>query len=307
MNNRLSRSDYVFSLIIVFMLVCIAAAFFFGVTIGQKKTEQKYMAALAERNNANKKPGAYEQQVLVSFYHTIFSEFHTFQNKWFDRTLEIERHAENADVAAIIRDLSRTADEKAKAIANLSMPESSPLLVEAQQNYIKSLQKFADALKHYESKANGMQPKDLLNDWAQNASLTEAKKYALQAQSQYYAAMVKWNESVGIVKGLELIDKPTWTTQDWGQMGFLTKNSVVANILLTCNRFVPVLPQDITVRVDEWINSGQAQKWNLTEIGSLVQTLIDTRSVRPGDYSQRKQKWTEEEPLPQLPFFFGQD
>jgi hypothetical protein len=307
MNNRLSRSDYVFSLVIVFMLVCIAAAFFFGVSIGQKKTEQKYLAALAERDHANKTPDAYEQQVLVSFYHNIFSEFQTFQNKWFDRTFEIERHAENADVAAIIRDLSRTADGKAKAIAGLSMPESSPLLVEAQQNYIKSLQKFAETLKQYESKASGMQPKDLLNDWAQNGSLTEAKKYALQAQSQFYAAMVKWNESDGTVKGLELTDKQSWTTQDWGQMGFLVKNNVVADILLTGNRFVPVLPQDITVRVDEWINGGQAQKWNLTDIGSLVQTLIDTSSVRPGDYLQRKQERTEGEPLPQLPFFFGQN
>ena len=67
------------------MLVFAVGAFFYGVKIGSDKTEAKlvqYTIHLSS-NNSN---GilAYQQQDLVSFYHTVYLPYREFQNEWFD-------------------------------------------------------------------------------------------------------------------------------------------------------------------------------------------------------------------------------
>lgn len=42
MNKHLTRSDYLFALLFLFMLVCVVGAFFFGMVTGEKKATAKY-------------------------------------------------------------------------------------------------------------------------------------------------------------------------------------------------------------------------------------------------------------------------
>jgi hypothetical protein len=70
------------------------------------------------------------------------------------------------------------------------------------------------------------------------------------------------------------------------------------------NQFLPLYPQDLTVRIDEMIANGQAKKLNLTDVQSIVEMLADTNAARKGDYISGKDKWYAGETMPQLPFFY---
>ncbi|MFK7696465.1 hypothetical protein [Paenibacillus sp. HJGM_3] len=307
MEKRLTRGDYLFSLIIVFMLVCIAGAFFYGVKIGREKTETKYAIIMKNQEEAARKPGAYDQQHLVSFYHSVLVPYREFQLKWFDQLKQLDQGSPSVDPSDVMKDLSRLAAQKMETAFNVPMPATSPLLVEAQQNYMKSMQLFSDTLKKFQSKANGMPIHTLLSELEKDSFLAEAKRFALQGQQQYYAAMTKWNETINPnVPGLDQLGKSPLTMKEWAQMSLIVKNNATANLVLNSRQFTAVYPQDITVRIEELIASGQAKKMNLNDIPAMIDTLLGTNAVRPGDFIQRKQKYFGNETLPQLPFFSEQ-
>ncbi|RKN84619.1 hypothetical protein [Paenibacillus ginsengarvi] len=304
MESRLTRTDYIFSLILVFMLVCVAGAFFFGFQIGQNRAEAEFLAKTTPKEEAAARPGAYDQQYLVSFYHTIYAPYREFTNRWFDKMKELELQ-NGVDASAVMKELSKSADEKYSALANAATSDTSPLLGEAHQNLVKSMKLFAQTTKQYQSKANAMKPGALIDEIDGDSYTREAKKLALQAQQQYYAAIVKWNETIEAeVKGVKLLGLPNLTAKDWSQMNLNVKNAAVSSIMLKDQRFGPQYPQDLTVRVDEMLSNGQAKKMNLNDIESIVNVLIDTNAARKGDYLSSKEKWYSGETIPQLPFFY---
>jgi hypothetical protein len=289
------------------MLVCIAGAFFYGVKIGREKTDAKYAVIMKNQEEAARKPGAYDQQHLVSFYHSILAPYREFQLKWFEQIKQLDQGNPSIDPADVMKDLSRLALQKVTETSTITMPVTSPLLVEAQQNYMKSLQLFSDTLKKYQSKANGMHVSVLLSELDKDAFMIEAKRFSLQGQQQYYSAMTKWNETVDQqIKGLPLLTKSPISVTDWTQMSLVVKNNAAANIVLNGKWFTSYYPQDITLRIEELIASGQAKKMNFNDIPAIIDTLIGTNAIRQGDFIQSKQKYYANETLPQLPFFSQQ-
>src|SRR5690606_3886750 len=138
---------------------------------------------------------------------------------------QLDQGSPSIDPADVMKDLSRLATQKVTETSVTPMPVTSPLLVEAQQNYMRSLQLFADTLKNYQSKANSMHVSVLLTELEKDPYMTEAKRFSLQGQQQYYAAMTKWNETIHpAVKGLSLLDKTPVTLTDWSQMSLVVKN-----------------------------------------------------------------------------------
>jgi hypothetical protein len=305
MDKRLTRTDYVFALMFIFMLVCILAAFFFGLKTGEKNVETKYEKMLTAKTEAAKLPGAYDQQVLVSFYHTIYLPYAEFEKKWFQQLADIELRSTTVDSAAALKELGKIASDKYNALEGKTMPDSSPLLVEAQQNYMKSLKLFADALKSLQSKANAMRGSDLIAAMNQDAFLIEAKSFALAAQKDYFDSIIKWNQTVDA--GFKPIDtSKKISVAEWGQLSLNNKNNYISAIMADSKLFEPYKPQDLTIRIDDFIASGEAKKWNVTDIQQVVKLLVSTDAVRPGDFIKGKQKFYENETLPQLPFFFEQ-
>ena len=115
MDKRLTRTDYLFALMFIFMLVCILGAFFYGLRVGQEKSDQKYDKILHADKAVVQEIGAYDQQVLVSYYHTIFLPFREFQNKWFELMSQIELGNSTVDASAVLKELYKLADEKYNA------------------------------------------------------------------------------------------------------------------------------------------------------------------------------------------------
>lgn len=307
MNKSLNRSDYFLSLIFVFLLVCVAGAFFFGVEIGQRRAETKYTTLMAKEADLAKKPGAYEQQQLVSFYHTIYEPYRAFTDLWFDKMNALAPQGGENDPASVFKDLAKAADEQYAVLSKATAPlDTSPLLGEAHQNLLKGLKLFADAAKKFQAKANSLPPGDLQAEVDKDAFFQEAKKMVLQGEQQYYTSIVKWNETIDPqVKGASLLGQSSLTPTDWSGMSLNVKNAAVSTILLKEANYLPLYPQDITVRIDEWIASGQTQKMNLNDIGSVVDVLAETNAARKGDFAASHDKRYAGETTPQLPFFYA--
>ncbi|WP_248925386.1 hypothetical protein [Paenibacillus hamazuiensis] len=305
MEKRLTRTDYLFAIMFIFMLVVALGAFFYGLKVGKEKSAMKYEEQIAKQNEATKELTAYHQQHLVSFYHTIYQPYKEFQKKWFDQMYEIDATG-SADASGIMKDLGKLASDKYDALSKKTMPDSSPLLQEGLQNYLKSLKLFSEAAKNFQSKANSMKGTDLLAEIEKDAYFTEAKTFTLKAQKNYYDAMVEWNKTI------DPQFKPADTgkrigIKDWSQLNLNMKNDYIAAVMLNGKTFKPYTPQDLTAKIDDLIASGQAKKMNYGEVQQAVDVLVATEAVRPGDFIRQKNKLYGNENLPQVPFFFSQD
>jgi hypothetical protein len=307
MNKRLSRSDYIFSLIIIFMLICVVGAFFYGIQLGTDRVEAKQQELVDKKTELAKGMTSYNQSYLVSFYHTIYLPFKEFQTVWFKDMNDIDIRGNTLDPAALIKELSKLASAKYDTVVTQSMPSTSPLLQEAHKNYLKSLKLFSDAAKSFQSKANSIQVNVLAAEIEKDAYFKEAKSFALQAQKQFYDSIVLWNETVEVdaLKGALFVNHDPLPLTEWNQMNFNIKNQYVTGIMLKNKYFKPYNPQDLLIGIDEMIKSGQAKKMNVNTVQALTDILVGTGAVRQDDFIQGKMKWYGTEKIPQLPFFFS--
>jgi len=302
MDKRLTRTDYLFALTFIFMLVCILGAFFYGLKIGQQKADERYAKMMNASKPATKEVGAYDQQVLVSYYHTIFLPFREFQNKWFEQMNQIGQGNSAVDASAALKELSKVADDRFTALQAKSMPESSPLLVQSHQSYLKSLKLFTDGLKDLQSKANSLSATQLMTAINNNSFIQEAMTQALSAQKDYFESIVAWNETFD--HDLEVFDPNNTANLDqWRAMNVNVKDLYITAKLLKNKAFTPFFPQDLTARIDEFIAAGQTQKLNVNDVDQTINLLLSTDAVRTGDFVKGKAKFYSKEQLPQLPFF----
>lgn len=304
MEKKLKRTEYVYSLLFIFVLVCALGAFFYGVQIGTDRAEAKYNQILEDKKEPSKF-AAYDQQYLVSFYHTIFSPYRDFQKKWFEYTDDIELQRKSVDPASLFKELSKLADEHYSMLEKASMPNTSPLLQKAQTNYMKSLKLFSDASNQFKSKVASLSGRAILNQINEDAYFQEAEQFGLQAQNQYFHSIVQWNLMTNKqLAGTALVTKQDLTFKEWNGLSLNVKNNFITALLYSQKMYKPFYPHDLTQRVDELIKNGNASILKLTTIKQVVETLMDTAAVRSGDYIKGKNKYYENEKLPQLPFFF---
>lgn len=304
MEKRLPRSAYIFTLLFLFMLICAIGAFFSGMQVGTHRTETKYKNLIVKDQAKSHELAAYHQQYLVSFYHTIYSPYVNFQKKWFESSNELVNHGTTVDASALLKELHKLANTSYDSIQEGNMPSSSPLLVNAQTNYLKSLKLFATATDRFEGRANKMKPGDLLAAINQDAYYKEARNFALKAQLSYYSAIQKWQESTNRqLKPHNALAKKNLTIAEWKKLTLLEKNEWISSCMLTDQIFAPYQPQDLTLHIDDFIYSGQVRQRGLKTVCDIVDILNDTGAVRENDYLEGKDKRYLAESVPQLPIF----
>lgn len=302
MEKRLTRTDLIFSLMFLFMLIVAISAFFYGVKVGSDRVRAAYEAAEDTGASAAATINAYPQQDLVSFYHTVFLSYREFENGWFAARNKWDAEP-STDLAASLKDLAKTADAKYAKIQVASVPAGSPLLKDAQTDYLKSLKLFAESFNALASAAKNMTSDELRQQLQEQAFYQEGVKYALSAQNKYYTAMLKWGSSVHADYPADYQTPDLLALADWKALPLVVKNKAVVDILVANQIFAEFLPHDLTARIDQFISAGQAEKMQLTTIGSIVQLLISTDAVRNGDFMNVRAKLYADDLLPQLPFF----
>lgn len=299
--KRLSLSDYLLSLLFIVMLICIVGAFFYGVEVGKKRAADKYEQLLVEKQAQEHLLSAYHQQYFVSFYHTVFLPWREFHKEWFE-TMERIRYAEpSRQLGSMLKDLERSARQAYDSVRIATVPDTSPMLWEAQKKYMQSLKLFATALGRIDPK--GMTGPELAEAIEHDAYFREAKQFALQAQNDFYDAIAIWNETVQNVPHRPLLEQSELAVDQWRNMNLNFKNRYVTAWMMENDHFVEFLPQDLVIRIDELIRTGQAEQMGLSTIPSIASTLVQTGAVRNGDFLNGQSRYYANEPVPQLPFF----
>jgi len=306
MDKRLSRTDLGFSLMFLLMLVIAIGAFFYGVKIGGDRVRAEQAEAVeADAQSSPAAPNAYQQQDLVSFYHTVFLSYREFENEWFS-TLGKWKADSSVDLTASLKELAKTADAKYAKIKVDFISPSSPLLTEAQNDYLKSLKLFSESFSALAKNAGAMSADELIRQLDAQAFFTEGRKYGLDGQNGYYTSMLKWGATVNPDIPGEYHTPNILNLDQWNSLPLIIKNKVSADYLSGSQAFTEFLPHDLTARIDQFIQSGQAGKMKQTTIGSVAELLTGTDAVRSGDYLSNRASLYANELLPQLPFFISE-
>lgn len=305
MEKRLSRTEMLFSLAFIFVLILAIAAFFYGVKVGSEKTEAKYLPMKLLHAEGGPKVTAYQQQDLVSYYHTVFLPLREFQAEWFTAMDKLQT-GRSTDAAASFKELSKLATKQYETISKSSVSAVSPLLEQSQTNAMKSLKLFEQAATRIASAAKDKAPVAVVNDVPKDAYYTQAVTYALQSQQQYYASMLKWGATTDSKIPGEYETPSVLDISEWNKLPFLVKNKVMADQLHSRGTMESFYPHDLSSRVDEFIASGQPAKMRIKTVSAVVDLLLSTKAVRDGDFSEGKLSRYDKELLPQLPFFYSE-
>lgn len=304
MEKRLNRSDLIFSLAFLLMLVIAVASFFYGVKVGTERTEAKYETPEQTEIAVPALPNAYQQQDLVSFYHTVFLPYREFQNEWF--TVKSKWLAQGSvDPAAALGELSKAAKKTYADVEKASVSKASPLLVEAQNSYLKSLKLFSDGFSDLAKSSGESQSADsLLSRIDANSYYKEGRSQSLAGQESYYTAMLKWAATVDTDFPPDYDSPDILSLTEWKSLPLLIKLKVSSDYLSGLREMMEFSPQDLTARIDEFISSGQADRRKLKSFSAVAELLTSTDGVRSGDFLRMKARFYSNEQLPQLPFFF---
>jgi len=302
MDRRVSKFDIVMMLSFILLLAVGVGAFFFGLHTGKTQSDAAYESIIAElMDERNQHDVAYHQQQLVSFYHTVLLPFGEFQEAWFQQAEKIGTSSGVADAQDLLKELGRLAADKSEKIKPTTIPEVSPLLRDAQSNYLKSLSLFAEAAKRLQSERDD---RALSAAMKQDAYVLEAANYALKAQSQFYEAIWEWNKSVQPeLGGVNSVYKDNITLEEWRNLNLNAKNVYVSRKLLADGAFASFYPQDVTSRIDEMDDNGKLDQLRVTDVNTAITTLLSTGAVRANDYLESKNRIYKNETLPLLPFF----
>ncbi|WP_054024344.1 hypothetical protein [Bacillus sp. FJAT-28004] len=302
MEKKLTTNAMLFSVGFVFLLICTVGAFFYGIQIGTEKTEAKYVKEANSAKTTTASATPYQQQDLVSFYHTVFLPYREFQNEWFAAMNKLSQ-GKSIEATSMFKDLARLASAKANEVSSINM-QKSPLLGQAQVSYIRSLKLFNEAASKGATSAKKLTFNELKKNVEQDKSYLSAAQFALNAQQAYYSAMLKWSATVDLDIPSEYKAPSLLELSEWKNLSITIKNKLMADQLMTRKKLTAYYPQDLTSRVDELVLSGQATKLKLHTVSAVVDLLINTEAVRSGDFSESKSRLYQQTLLPQLPFFY---
>src|SRR5690606_8577680 len=269
--------------------------------IGRDKTAARYERLLAERQQLDPESVAYHQQHLVSFYHTVFLPYSEFRSKWFEHLEAIDLNGDTVRAESLLQDLERLARETFRETEPMAMPDTSPLLQESHDNYLKSLKLFEEALDRF--RPGGRTGGALVASLEGDAYIREAKIFGLAAQTRFFEAIVAWKASVDAGAPAEPVREDDLVLTDWAKLDLTRKSAFAARFLEQNGYFEPYLPLDLTIRIDEMILAGSADSMNLSTVAPIADMLVTADAVRPGDFIRKRDKFYRGETLPQLPFY----
>ncbi|MEC2342726.1 hypothetical protein [Paenibacillus barengoltzii] len=296
-----TKFEMLFSLGFLALLITAFGTFFLGLNLGIDKTEAKY-ANLKAITFREENETSYQQQDLVTFYYVVFQPYQQFKEDYLTLIEDITHSSKpvSSDKLKDIRDKAKASYEQ---IAVQSIADSSPLLKEAQTDYLKSLKLFEESMDQIKSKAGNKKGMELAKIINQDEFTVNAKKYGLQAQKKYYASMLKWTAKTKNGVSADYTYKENIGTKEWSGYSLAVKNKAVTDMMVNEQLYVSYLPQDFTAKIDQLISSGKADALKLNSIGSIVKILIETDAVKSKEFVKWKSTYYASESLPELPFF----
>jgi len=303
MDKRLNRSDLMFSLAFLLMLVIAIGAFFYGVKVGTERAQaDSESRGTAYAAAAVPQPVAYQQQDLVSFYHTVFLAYREFQNEWLGAQNKWLADP-TADRSATMKELAKTAKREYETIKAVQVSSLSPQLKEAQAGYLKSLKLFEEGFAELAAAANEGSAQDVLGKVGKNSYYKEGLAYALAGQRDYFASMLKWAETINMDVDGDYASPEVLPIAEWKALPLIVKIKVASDFMAEQSVLTTYLPHDLAAKVDQFIASGQADKRKIKSFNGIAELLTSTEAVTDGYFGEVKSRFYDQDQLPQLPFF----
>lgn len=298
MAKRLTASEYMMTLYTIFMFALVAAGFVYGYKLGSEDTAAKIAQAQASPT-PQPEYVAYHQDHLSTFYYTVWVPVEKLHTQWFETKRNII--LKKSDFSTI-NDLSDVASESAEKLKALRIPSTSPLLISAQNNYLKSLTLFKKVFDDY-SPNRSLTIDQELGRLQKSPEFEVAVEFMLTAQEQFFESIVKWNQrfSEQMISGVNEYDDEKTGLALWKQMNLNVKNVVSAYFILRNNKWEEFLPTDLTARVEEIRATGNMKANTVQEI---MRELLRTQSVRAGDFERTHTIYFENAEVPGVPFLF---
>ncbi|WP_055107740.1 hypothetical protein [Paenibacillus ihumii] len=302
MQKKSFRFELLFMLGFLFTLVAAFGTFFLGLQMGIKQTEAKY-AHLTDRVGFET-TASYEQQDLVAYYYVVFQPYEQFKDEYFGLIDQLSRSDSRLTSIGIMKDIRSASRKQYDQIQAQSITVSSPLLQDAQTDVLKSLKLFDESIGRIEvGNQSGAQLAKLL---AQDEFTKNAEKYGLNAQQKYYTSMMKWAAKSNKSIPADIAFQDGMSIKEWSNYPLAVKNKIVSDLMAGSHLYVSYLPQDMTAKIDQMIDSGKASSLKLNSVSSIVKVLTDTEAVHGKEFLRWKSTYYAAEFMPELPFFTEQ-
>lgn len=304
MGKRLNRADYFIAYMIIISLACFIGGFFLGAGVMKSRSQAEIEAITKEytnklnQDNLEKEKKLYKEEDFVSFYYNVLAPVEKFKAAHFTYQSSLE-NASGKEIKSLSSDAIDEADETLKAIEQVNVPDSSPLLKQAKQEYIQSLQAYMDGMNQMiDGDTTEMTPQALTQH------LETFKRKWLRAQADFYKAVAFWEEMYVTNKPLvRKISQTNISIEQWRSYPFHLRNYITSENLYRNNVMVPYQPEDITSRIDGVISANQAKALGWRDIPFAFRVLHATDAVRPGDFKSLKSKLYPGFKSPEIRFF----
>src|SRR5689334_863470 len=121
MEKRLTRTDLMFALGFLFMLIVAVGAFFYGVKVGTSRAEVQQEKPAKPAVSTPASAIAYQLQDLVSFYHTVFLPYREFMTDW-QSAQQKWLVDDTIDRSSSLKELAKSASSKYNSIKVAVVP-----------------------------------------------------------------------------------------------------------------------------------------------------------------------------------------
>ncbi|GJM80055.1 hypothetical protein HMSSN139_25510 [Paenibacillus sp. HMSSN-139] len=169
-----AKFEMLFLLGFLATLIIAFGTFFLGLNIGIDKTEAKY-AYLNAAPPGEENEASYQQQDLVTFYYVVFQPYQQFKEDYLTLVDDMSRSNSKSVSADAMKEIREKAKASYEQIAAQSIADSSPLLKEAQTDYLKSLKLFEDSMGQVKTTAGSKKGAELAKAVNQDEFTVSAK------------------------------------------------------------------------------------------------------------------------------------
>lgn len=302
MNDHTKKKiDYLFVYMLILALVLFVSGFYLGGVTVKKSYSKQALGKASALNVDNEQIIKYLQSDFVSFYYGILEPFNAFKEEHFSFLARINLNDKKYDYRAKSKELLDLSKTTLNKIAATNLSSSAPLLVNAKESYIASLQ-------HYQKGIGA-----LLNKESTPNAINKFNETWLLAQKQFYESVYEWEklnqdqyEVANQLANIRSDQIYNLSFHEWKSLTLHQKNFLISNLLALHPYNVPYQPEDITIHIDALAYYDGLDSLSIESIGKAIDLLIASNSISNGDFHKEKDTYYSSINTPLIPLFLNQ-
>lgn len=304
MTKRLNRSEFMMAYMIIITLACTVGGFFFGAHYMKTKIESEQVAAMeaqkkeAERDRLLREQKLYSEQDFIRFYYAVYAPVLELKQAHFD-TMSRWDNMESEAQTDSLKQLTKTAEQTLEQIEkNVPLP-TSPMLLQAQNQFTNSVRAYLDSMEQVRSDQNS----NALTPSSISARLTLFQDSWLTAQELVYQSFAAWESAYVVKQPLPKTVPTTVRASQWKQYPFHFRTYLAANAMSRDKQWKSYNPEDLTARLDMLFASKDSTSLGIQDMEAAIRLLRATDAVHAGDFRQSYSRLYSELKTPEIPLY----